>query len=164
MGKAAEACLNAAYDNGDVFIRTPHTFNVLENSGVGTEACVAARGIGVVGAGLFGGSIMGDHGIEIASAHEKGEPGPSQNGVWRGTVWRDFFRSGLGTPTGLGNDPHPVPLRFQKPADQGRGKGRMIHIGVSGDKDEITFIPAPFLHIGPANGQKVNQGSLEREC
>jgi len=34
----------------------------------------------------------------------------------------------------------------------------MINIGVAGDKDEITFIPAPFFQIGPADWQKIKQG------
>jgi len=89
---------------------------------------------------------MGDHGIEVAGPREKCQTGTAKSGKGSGVMQR-----------GLGNNPDSKALGFQDTANHGRCERWVIYISVSGDKDEITFIPAPFFHVCPAYGQKIRQ-------
>jgi hypothetical protein len=149
MGKPAEAGLNAADDNGDVFINGAYALDITSKGPVGPEAGFTAGRIRVFRAPFFGGGITGNHGIKIARPNKEGQAGTAQNGV-RNRIF----------PIGLGDDPHPEPIGLQKTADQCRRKRRMIYIGVSGHKDKITFLPAPLLQTGTGNGKKIRGGQV----
>ena len=66
-----------------------------------------------------------------------------------------FFEALTGGEIRLADVAHPIALRLQHAANDGRAKAGMIHIGVTGHQHKIQLIPAAGLHIRPAQGQKL---------
>ena len=143
VGEPAQAGLQAADDHGDIPKHLPHPIGVHHRGVVRTQARLPAGGVGVVVAALFGGGVVGHHGVQVAGGDHHRQPGPAQGG------------EGLrGAPVGLGQDGHPVALRLQHPADDGGAEGGAVHIGVPGDDQDVVGIPAPAGHVVPADGEK----------
>ena len=79
---------------------------------------------------------MVHHGVHIAAHHQKAQSRLAQR------------TDGIGIlPVRLGNDAHLIPRRLQHAADDGVAEGRMIHIGVTDDIDEVALLPAALLHV-----------------
>jgi hypothetical protein len=144
LGKTAETRLDPAYDEGYIFITPPDPFGIFEDRPIRPEARPAPRGIGVLGTGLFSGGIMGHHGIHVPRPNQKAQPGPAQNRI----------RAGI-PPIRLGYNPHPKSRIFKHPGHYRQGKRRMIPIGIAGDKNKITNIPAPPFHVPTGYGEEV---------
>ena len=87
---------------------------------------------------------MVDHGIHVPGAYKKTEPRLAQNS-----------NALLILPVRLRNHTYLIAVSLQNTADDGVSKGRMIHVGVPADIDEITLTPAPFFHIFPADRKKI---------
>ena len=139
MGEAAQGRFQAADDLRDIGIGVPRLPAVDEHRPVGPRARTAAGGIGIVAASAFGGSIMGDHGINIPPADEKTEAGPAETGEIGGT-----FR--------LGQHADPQPFRLQHPGDDGRAEAGMIDIGVPCHHHRVGRVPAPLPHLFRCQG------------
>ncbi|MNY33898.1 hypothetical protein D3C86_1681980 [compost metagenome] len=50
-------------------------------------------------------------------------------------------------PVRLGNDPDLKTLAFNDPANYSSTESRMIHVGITGNQDDIQFIPPPLLNF-----------------
>lgn len=90
-------------------------------------------------AALFGGGVVGHHGVDVPRSDQHPQPGPAQGGEGLRAV-----------PVRLSQDSHPVALGLQKPADDGRAEGGVIHIGVAGNQEEVVKVPPPAGHVVPA--------------
>ena len=143
VGEAAQAGLQSADDQGDVPKNLPHPVGVDNGGVVGAQARPPSGGVGVVMAALFGGSVVGHHGVDIARGEEHPQPGPPQGGKG--------FRV---PPVGLGQHGHPIALGLQHPADDSRTEGGVVHIGVPGNQQKVIKVPAPALHILDAHRQE----------
>ncbi len=75
VGEAAQAGLQAADDDGDVPKDLPDLVGVDNGGPVGPQAGPIARGVGVVMAALFGGGVVGHHGVDVSPADEDPVPG-----------------------------------------------------------------------------------------
>ena len=84
------------------------------------------------------------HGVHISGAHEEAETRSSEN-----------LDALFVLPVRLGDDPDLVSVGFQHTADDCGTEGRMVHIGVSANIDEIALVPASFFHICPAYREKI---------
>ena len=109
-----------------------------------TFSHLAARCVGILCAALFRNRIMVYHRVHISGAHKPSETRFAQN--------LNGFRI---LPVRLGDDPDLVSVGFQHTADDRGTEGRMVHIGVSTNIDEITLVPASFFHICPAYREKI---------
>ena len=45
-------------------------------------------------------------------------------------------------PVGLRNNRQLVTGSFERPADDGCAKGRMVNIGIAGEEDDIQLVPS----------------------
>ena len=143
VGEAAQAGLQPADDHRDVPEGLPHPVGVDHRGVVGAQPGLSPGGVGVVVAALFGGGVVGHHGVQVARRDQHPQPGPAQGLEGLGAV-----------PVGLGQDGHPVALGLQHPADDGRAEGGVVHIGVPGDEQEVEAVPPPAGHVLPADGEE----------
>ena len=143
VGKAAQAGLQPADDNRDAAIRLPDPVGIDDGGPVGPQAGPAAGGVGVVVPALFGGGVVGYHGVDVSRADEHAQPGTAQRGerVRAAPVW-------------LGQNSHPPALRLQNAPNDGRAEGGVVHIGVAGDEQEVIKIPPAEVHILSADGEE----------
>ncbi|VTR70899.1 conserved hypothetical protein [Desulfosarcina cetonica] len=136
MGQPAHAGLEAADHHGSVLERLAHAVGVDDQGPVGTQARAPPRRKVVGLAGPLVGRIVGHHGIDIAR-------GDTEEQTRRAQPLEIIDAA----PIRLGNDAHPEAACHQHPADQRHPKGRMIHVGIPGDQDDVQRIPTPWLHI-----------------
>ena len=146
VGEPPQAGLQAADDNRRVRERLPGPVGVDDGGAVGPEAHPVSGAVGVGGAALLGGGVVGHHGVDVAPADHDGIAGPAHGaeGVRR-------------VPVRLGQDGHPVALGLQHPGDDGGAEGGVVHVGVGGDHQEVVIPPVPALHVLPADGKKVKR-------
>ena len=71
MGKAAQGCLQASDDDGNIAVCFPNTVAIDDGSAVGTHASLTAGGVVVVGSFFLGGGIVRHHGINITCRNQK---------------------------------------------------------------------------------------------
>ena len=81
---------------------------------------------------------MVHHGVDVPRSDQEGEARSSQNPEALGRP-----------PVGLGDHPDAVAPAFQQAGDQGGAEGGMIHIGITGDEDEIELPPSPLERLFP---------------
>ena len=84
------------------------------------------------------------HGVHISAGYEEAQPGLSQH--------PDALRI---FPVRLGDDPHLVAVRLQKPGYDGVSEGGVVHIGVTAHIDKVTLVPAADIHIGAVHWQVI---------
>ena len=136
VGQPAHAGLDPADDHGYLLEGLAHAVGINDQRPVRPQAGLPARGVIVLLTGSLVGRIVGHHGIHVARGDAEKEPWPPQ-----ALEIRDR------PPVGLGDDAHPVSTGFQHAADQRHPVGRMIHVGIPGDQDDIEVIPSPLLHV-----------------
>ena len=143
MGDAAQTGLDAPQHDRHAGEGLPGQLGV-DHRGVGGPSAgdvVFGKGVLLAQAAAHGVEI--DHGVDVARSDADAHPGPAH----------DLKRSGR-TPVGLGHDAYPAAVMLQEPADDGRAERGVIHIAVPRDDENIQFVPAEFIHFGPAHGKK----------
>ena len=151
VGEAAQARLNAAQDDGRVLEGAADEVAVHDGRMVGARAHAAAGRVGVGATAVLAHAVVVDHGVHVARRDEEGKPRLAER------------RDACGVaPVGLGDEAHPVPVRLEQPADDGRSEAGMIHVGVAADIDEVALVPAAGLHVGARGGEEVCSCEAER--
>ena len=84
------------------------------------------------------------HGVHVSGTHKEAEARSSEN-----------LNALFVLPVRLGDDPDLVSVGFQHTADDRGTEGRVVHIGVPANIDEVTLVPASFFHICPAYREKI---------
>ncbi len=131
VGNAAQAAFDAAQNDGHVFERFAAALAVDDGGAVRAFAAHVAGGVGVIAADLPIGRVPVDHGIHVARGHAPEQVGLAQR------------LEGLGAlPVGLGNDAHAKTLGLQHAADHRHAKAGVVHVGVTGDQNDVARIPA----------------------
>ena len=120
VGEPSKAGLYATDNDRYPLVCLPDFCRVGDEGPVGTFPGHASVGIGIGGAGLVVGSVVGHHGVHGPSSNEEGQPWPSQD-----------HKVGAGLPVRLGNNAHGVALGLQQTAQEGSGKGGVVHVGVT---------------------------------
>ena len=144
MREAAKGGLQATEDDGNIAIGLADAVGVDDGGAVGAQAGLAAGGVVVVGAFALGGGVVGDHGVDVARRDQKAESGAA------------VFLKGLGRlVVGLGEDRHAVALGLQHAGDDGYAKGGVIDVSVTRNVDKIRSVPAPRVHVGAGEGEKI---------
>ncbi len=136
VGNAAQAGLDPAGDDRHILVRLAGTLGVNDDRAVGTPAVHIPRRIGVVGTDLPLGRVVVDHRIHVPGGHAEKQVGPAQCAEWLGR-----------RPVRLGENTHPEPLRLQQPPDDRHAEARVIDIGIAGDQNDVTAVPAERVHL-----------------
>lgn len=105
VGEPPQAGLYATDNDGNALVCLPDFCRVGDEGPVRPTASHAPVGIGIGGAGLVVGGVVGHHGVHSTSGNEEGQPWPPQDHEVCG-----------GLPVRLGNNAHRVALAFQKAA------------------------------------------------
>ena len=96
------------------------------------------------------GRVFVHHRIHAAGSHTEPQARPSQ-----------FLEiAEITVPVRLGNNRHPVAFGFQNAPDDSRTERRMIHVGISGEQDNVHIIPSPQLHFFFGRGEPVSQTEI----
>jgi len=103
MGKPAERGLQTADDNGHIRAEClPGTVGIHDGSPVRAQTGPLAGRIEILTPALFGGGVVGNHGVQIARADHHAQFGPAHGGKGLAAV-----------PIGLGQNGHSESLGFQ---------------------------------------------------
>ena len=142
--KAAQRRLQPAEDDRNIAVGLADAVGIDDGGAVGAQSRLAAGGIVVVGALLLRGGVMRDHGVDVARADEEAEARPPERAE---RLRRAEVR--------LCQKADAEARVLEHARDDRRAEGRMIHIGVAVDVDEIDLAPAPRLHLGAVHRQKL---------
>ncbi len=142
VGDATQAGLYAADDQRHIAVGLPQALAVDDHCPVGAFVAHIARCVGIVIAPFAVGGIAVDHGVHIAGGHTEEEIRSAQHLEGLGTV-----------PLGLGDYPHPEPLGLEHATDHRHTKTGVVHVGVTGDDDDVAAVPAQGVHLGAGHGQ-----------
>ena len=143
MCDAAQTAFDTTQNNGHVFKGFAATLAIDDGRAIGPLTAYVARCVGIITADLAIGGVAVDHGVHIAAGHT-----PKQIGFAQGL-------EGCGAvPVWLGDDAHAKALGLQHATDNRHTKAGVVHIGITGDQDNIAAVPAQLVHLGPAHGQK----------
>ena len=143
MREAAQAGFNAAEVDRHIRERAPREHRVHGHRAVGAPACLAAGGVGVVRAALFGGCVVRDHGVDVAAVDEHCIARAAHGGKVAFIV-----------EIRLAEDRDLIACVLQNARDDRRAEGRMVDIRVAGHEQEIAVIPAAVVHILFGNWEK----------
>ena len=136
MGQAAQTGLNAANENGYIFVGLPDEIAVDDGGVVRALAHDAAGSEGVRLPAVPGDGIVVDHGVHVAAADQKAQPGATED------------VDGLGVaPVRLRDDDHAVAVAFQNAADDGVAERRVVYVGVANDVDKVRLRNAALQHF-----------------
>ena len=144
VGKAAQAPLQPADDDGQAGEGLPGPARVDDGGPVGAQAHLVPGAVGVAGAALFGGGVVGHHGVDVPAADEHAVPGPPHGPEGVRTV-----------PIRLGEDRRAEPQALQAPGDEGGAEAGVVDIGVGGDHQKVVVPPIPPVHVLQTDRQEV---------
>ena len=136
MRHSAQTGFYAADNDGNRAVNAADQVTVHHRGMIRTLSGLSPRRISIVRPVFSGYKIMIHHGIHISGGNKKAQPWASKNG-------NAFFI----LPVRLGYDAHTVAVGFQDAADNGMSEGRVIHIGVAYDIDEIRLCNASLFHL-----------------
>ena len=143
VGQAAQACLDAADDDGGILERLADEVAVDRDGAIGSAPLFATGSIGVGVAAVLGHRIVVDHGVHVAGADQKAQAWLAEHGD----------AGGVG-PVGLTDNAHFVAVRVEHAADDGHAKAGMVHVGVAADVDKVALVPTACIHVGAADGEE----------
>ena len=144
VGEAAQTGLQSADDDGGAGEGLPGPVGVDDGGPVGPQTHLVAGTVGVGGAALLGGGVVGHHGVDVAAADHHAVAGFAHGAEGVGAV-----------PVGLCQNGYAEALVLQHPGDDGGAETGMVHIGVGGDHQEIIVPPAAVFHVLLADGEEV---------
>ena len=143
MRKAAQAGFDAAEVDRHIRERAPRKHGIHGHRAVRPLARLAARGVGVVRAALFGGRVVRDHRVDVAAVDEH-----------RIARTAHLDKVVLIVEIRLAEDRDLVARVLQNARDDRRAERGMVDIGVAGHEQEIAVVPAAIVHILFGNREK----------
>ena len=143
MAHAPQAALDAAQNQRQTGKGPAGQVGVYQTGPVGARARLAARGVGVVMALFAKGRVVGQQGIQRASADASEQAWPAHDQKIIGVF-----------PARLGHNARAVAVVDQPARQQNAAEGGMVHIGVAGDEEHVQTVPAKRVHFGRAHGHK----------
>ena len=151
MGKASKRCLDAAQYDRRVLVCAPDEVAIDHVGMVWALAHDSTRSVEVFGPVVLGDSVVQDHRVHVAAADEKAEL----------RLAEDCDRGGV-VPVGLGDDADTVAMLLEHAGDDGRGKGRVVHIGIADHEDEVALVPATSFHVLLRDRKELAAGGTRR--
>ena len=142
MGIAAQRRFETADHDGSVGERLSGEICVNDGGAVRTQTHAAAGTVRVLAAMLLGGSVVCDHGVDVAAADEHAVTGLA-HGEEIGAV----------LPLGLGKKSDTVALALEKAGNDGGAEAGMVYIGIRSDHQKVIIVPAAFHHFLAADGK-----------
>ena len=143
VGKAAQARLQSADDNGNVAEGFAAAVRIDNGRAVGPQAHLAAGRVEVTRAVLFRRRVVCDHRVDVAAADH------------HAVAWATHCAEGVrAVPVGLGEYRHAVALGLQYARDDRRAEAWVVNIGVRRDNEKVVIVPAALDHFVLRNRQK----------
>ena len=143
VGKAAQARLQSADDDGDVAEGLAAAVGVHDGRAVGPQAHPVAGGVEVLRAALFCRRVVRDHRVDVAAA--------DHHAVARTAHRAEGIRA---VPVRLGEHGYAVALVLQHACDDRRAEARVVDIRVRRDDKEVIVVPAALDHLVLRDRQK----------
>ena len=151
VGDPAQGCLDAARGQRQARKGAAHEVGVDDDRPVRARSGLASRRVGVVMSFAPKGRIVGKHGIQRPGADAREKPGTSHG--------RDGGHAcSFVLPYWLRHNSRAIAVRHEPAPEQRHSEGRMIHIGVSGHKQNVQLVPVERVHFAPGHGQDVRLG------
>ena len=130
MGETPETRLDAAQYHRYAWKKPFDLAGVNDRGPVRTKTGSPSRRIIIRAPRFLARGVIAHHGIEITSR----DPEKKVRTAQREKILGSF-------PIGLRNDPDLVPRILQDPSDDRRSIGRMVHVGIARDKNNVARIP-----------------------
>ena len=99
---------------------------------VGTHARFALGGVGIVGALALGSRVVVHHGVHCACRY-------AEEKAWFAQLSEVAM---VPVPVWLRHKRHPIARMLQHTPNNRRTKLRMVHIRITGEEDDIHFVPS----------------------
>ena len=136
MRHAPQTSLNATNDHRDILVGLARPLAINSNGTVRPLARNIARRVGIIIAPLLVSGVVIDHRIHIAGGDAKKQ------------VWFAQRPEGVdAAPIRLRDDAYPKPLPLEYTPDDRHTKAGVINVGVTGNDDDVTTIPAELIHL-----------------
>ena len=143
MSDSTKARLNPTNDDRHVSKSFSHLLAVYRYRAVGPPTGSATRGVGVVISAFFVCCVMIDQRVHVARCDAKEQIGFPQ-----------LFKAVYVPPIRLRDDADPKPLPLQGAADDGHAETRVINVGIPGNNNNVTAVPAKAIHFFSSGRQK----------
>ena len=141
----AQRRLHPADDDGHLAVRLMDAVAVDDGGAVGAQTGLAAGGVEVLRAGLFGCGVVVDHGIDVARGDHEA--------VLRTTEAHEIRCI---VKIRLAEHAHAVARVLQHARDDGVAKRGVIDVRVPRDHHKIRLLPAPREHLLARHRQKLS--------
>ena len=143
MGDAPQRRLDTAEDHWHILVRLTAALAIGQAGPIRALAGLAAGGVGIIGADLAVGSVAVDHRVHVAGGDPEEQVRLAQ-----------LHEVVLAVPVRLADHADAKALGLQQPADDRHTEGWVIHIGVTGDDDDVTTVPTQLVHFRTTHRQK----------
>ena len=140
---AAQRGLDAADDDRHVLERLAHALRIHDDAAVRACAGGTVRRVGVVAADAAVRGVAVHHRVHVAA-------GDAEEQVRR----PELHEVASGPPVRLRDDADAKPLRLEHAADDRHAEARVIHVGVTGDDDDVAAVPAELVHFDARHRQE----------
>ena len=104
---------------------------------VGSETCLAARGVGIVVTQATGSGVVVDHAVHHTAIDPEEEAWLSKLAKIAQVV----------APIGLRNNGNPIASGFERAPDDGCAEGRMVDVGIACDQNDVDLLPSKALDL-----------------
>ena len=142
VGHAAQRSLDAAQHNGHIGEELFENLRIDDGGIFGPHIVASVGAVGIFGAQAAVGRIFIDHRIHHARRNAEEHTRTAQLAKV----------AEVAVPVGLRNDGHAVAFGLNQAADDGSAKGRMVHVGIAREQDNVYFVPTAELHLLAGGG------------
>jgi hypothetical protein len=143
VSDAPQAGLDASDHDRDVRIGLAGPLGIDDHSPVRTPPALVVGRVGVVPAHPPIRGVAVDHRVHVPRGDAEEQIGPAKR-----------LEGFHGLPVGLADDADAKSLGLQQTPDDRHAEAGVIDVGVTGDQDHVTGIPAQLIHLGTAHRQE----------
>ena len=144
MRNAAQGGFDAADDDRYAGKGFAAALGVDRGAAVGAQFDLSTGRVGVLVAPFLVRRVVVDHGVHVAAADRVEK------------AWLAHGAPGVGVlPGWLAEQGHLVAFSLEGAAEQGVGEGRVVHVGVAGNEDDVGLVPAQVADLLWGDGQEV---------
>ena len=113
----------------------------------GAHVMASVRTIGILASESSCSRVFVYHGVHTSWCYTKEQPRSAQA----------FEIPIVSVPVGLRYDSHTQTFRFHDTSDDGSAKGRMVHIGICAEENDVSVIPSAQFHFPTRGGHPVGE-------
>ena len=145
MCHPTQGSFNTANENRHFRIYFFQNMTIGNSSVIRAKSGITTRRIPIRGSPSFIGGVMIDHGVHASGRHTK-----------KVLRFAEFFKiPQIVLPVGLGDNPHLKTLVFHDTTNHRCAESRMVNVGITGDQNDIQFVPTPAFSFFFGNRQPI---------